>query len=229
MANDARDFAAALRQRYPETPLFLLGESMGAAAVMTAMAGDAAASLAAAVDGIILLAPAVWARETMNPFQVGLLWLAAHTLPAVTLTGRGLHIRASDNNAMLRALSADPLIIKETRVDTIYGLTNLMDAALASSEEAMGVPVLILYGRRDEIIPLKPVRALLERLLNGAGLDGGAGKITLGVYDRGFHMLTRDLEGWRVLEDMAGWIADRHASLFSGAQTHALERLTQDD
>jgi hypothetical protein len=42
-------------------------------------------------------------------------------------------------------------------------------------------------------------------------------------------MLTRDLEGWRVLEDMAGWIADRHGSLLSGAQTHALERLTQDD
>jgi len=229
MANDARDFAAALRQRYPETPLFLLGESMGAAVVMVAMTGGAGSSLAAAVDGAILLAPAIWARETMNPFQVGLLWLAAHTLPAVTLTGRGLHIRASDNNVMLRALSADPLIIKETRVDTIYGLTNLMDAALASSGEAMGAPVLILYGQRDEIIPLKPVRALLERLPHGAGLDGGAGEITLGVYDRGFHMLTRDLKGWRVLEDMAGWIADRHAFLFSGAQIHALERLTHND
>ena len=29
-------------------------------------------------------------------------------------------------------------------MDTIYGLTNLMDAALASSGEVMGVPVLIL-------------------------------------------------------------------------------------
>lgn len=236
MANDAHDFAAVLRERYPGVPLFLLGESMGAAVVMTAMTGDAQ------VDGIILLAPAVWARETMNPFQVGLLWLAAHTLPGVTLTGRGLRIRASDNTAMLRALSADPLVIKETRIDAMYGLTNLMDAALASASElraalaaeAVGMPMLILYGRRDEVIPLKPVTAMLDRLPSGS-LNGGAGGgegnggITLGVYDRGFHMLTRDLQGWRVLQDMEGWIADRDAPLPSGAGARARERLNGDD
>lgn len=233
MTTDARDFAQALGERYPGVPLFLLGESMGAAVVMTAMAENTPP----AVEGIILLAPAVWARETMNPFQVGLLWLAAHTLPGVTLTGRGLRIRASDNTAMLRALTADPLIIKETRIDAMYGLTNLMDAALASSPEMAavaerGVPVLILYGRRDEIIPLKPVTVLLERLPGVGGGDGGSGEITLGVYDRGFHMLTRDLEGWRVLEDMAGWIdamGDRAAPLSSGAHVDAWERLTGGD
>ncbi len=236
MATDARDFVGALRRRYPGTPLFLLGESMGAAVVMaslTARTEEAAASVEE-VDGIILLAPAVWARETMNPFQVGLLWLAAHTVPGVTLTGRGLRIRASNNNAMLRALSADPLIIKETRVDTVYGLTNLMDAALASSslvaaswEAGRGAPMQILYGRRDEVIPLEPVTILLERLPEDGG--NGGGEITLGVYDRGFHMLTRDLEGWRVLEDMAAWIASRTTPLPSGAHRDAWERLVGDD
>ena len=247
MTGDARDFAQALGERYPGVPLFLLGESMGAAVVMTAMTENTPGAVAA-VEGIILLAPAVWARETMNPFQVGLLWLAAHTLPGVTLTGRGLRIRASNNTAMLRALTADPLVIKETRVDAMYGLTNLMDAALASSSSVAemaassvaerGVPVLILYGRRDEVIPSEPVTVLLERLPGMGGgdrpgdSDGGGSGITLGVYDRGFHMLTRDLEGWRVLEDMAGWIdaiGDRAAPLPSGAHVDAWERLTQDE
>lgn len=228
MANDARDFADVLRERYPGVPLFLLGESMGAAVIMTAMTTDAP-SLSLVVDGIILLAPAVWARETMNQVQVGLLWLAAHTLPAVTLTGRGLHIRASDNNAMLRALSADPLVIKETRVDVLYGLGNLMDAALAAASR-LRAPALILYGRRDEVIPVKPVAAMLDRLPGpDGGSDGDVGEVTLGVYDRGFHMLTRDFQGWRVLEDMAAWIEDRAAPLPSGADARARERLAQDE
>ena len=233
MTNDAHDFVRVLRRRYPGVPLFFLGESMGAAVIMASMTEDASSSVAA-VDGVILLAPAVWARETMSPLQVGLLWLVAHTMPGVQLTGQGLRIRASDNNTMLRALSADPLVIKETRVDAMYGLSNLMDAALASAPlvAKMRAPMLILYGRRDEVIPIEPVAVMLERLPDngdGNGGDDGGGEITLGVYDRGFHMLTRDLQGWRVMEDMAAWIADPTAPLPSGAHMRARERLAEDE
>ncbi len=94
--------------------------------------------------------------------------------------------------------------------------------------------MLILYGRRDEVIPIEPVAVMLERLPytgdgNGNGGDDGGGEITLGVYDRGFHMLTRDLQGWRVLGDMAAWIADPAAPLPSGAHMRARERLAEDE
>ena len=92
--------------------------------------------------------------------------------------------------------------------------------------------MLILYGRRDEVIPIEPVAVMLERLPDNGGGNGGGdggGKITLGVYDRGFHMLTRDLQGWRVMEDMAAWIADPTAPLPSGAHMRARERLAEDE
>ena len=92
--------------------------------------------------------------------------------------------------------------------------------------------MLILYGRRDEVIPIEPVAVMLERLPDngdGNGGDDGGGEITLGVYDRGFHMLTRDLQGWRVMEDMAAWIADPTAPLPSGAHMRARERLAEDE
>jgi hypothetical protein len=42
-------------------------------------------------------------------------------------------------------------------------------------------------------------------------------------------MLTRDLQGWRVMEDMAAWIADPTAPLPSGAHMRARERLAEDE
>ena len=51
----------------------------------------------------------------------------------MTLTGSGLHILPSDNIPMLREFSRDPLVIKETRVDTIKGLVLLMSEALEAA------------------------------------------------------------------------------------------------
>src|SRR3546814_11213683 len=83
-------------------------------------------------------------------------------MPWMTLTGEGLEIWPSDNIEMLRALSLDPLVIKETRVDTIYGLVNIMDRALEAAPELDG-PALILYGSHEEVVPPAPALAILHR------------------------------------------------------------------
>ncbi len=217
MASDLREFTAVVRQRYPRVPLIILGESMGGAVTLAALAGEGLPQ----ADGVVLVAPAVWGRSTMNPFQVGALWLAAHTLPWLTLTGKGLRILASDNIEMLRSLSEDQLVIKATRIDTIYGLTNLMDAALEGAAR-LSVPALILYGLRDEVIPVRPVKEMLKNLP-----EDGARKRRLAVYGRGYHMLTRDLRADVVLEDITAWIRDRRMPLPSGADIAPLERLEE--
>ena len=109
--------------------LYLLGDSMGGAVAVVAVQTRESGTPVPDVDGVILTAPAVWAarRWTSCP---GWPWGGVRLAPGLTLTGRGFEIKPSDNIAMLRALSRDPLVIKETRVDTIYGLVDLMDAAL---------------------------------------------------------------------------------------------------
>ena len=82
----------------------------------------------ACLSGVVLVAPAVWGWQTMPLLQQAALW--SRHIPPRGLTGEGLDIRPSDNVEMLRALGRDPLVIKETRIDAIYGLTNLMEAAL---------------------------------------------------------------------------------------------------
>ena len=140
MQDDLLAAAELLCQRYPHTPLYLFGESMGGAVILS-LATRLEQTCAA---GVILAAPAVWGWETMPWWQGSLLRLAAHVAPAVTVTGEGLDIRPSDNSEMLRALGADPLVIKATRFDTIYGLTNLMQAAFAKSLR-LRLPTLLLY------------------------------------------------------------------------------------
>ena len=103
-------------------------------------------------DGIILSAPAVWGGDQLNGFYRATLWVMVRVVPGLELTGRGLKVMASDNIEMLRALGADPLFIKATRVDAIAGLVELMDIAAASVDSLDG-PLLVLGGARDEIVP----------------------------------------------------------------------------
>ncbi len=208
MQSDLVTSVGLLCARHPELRLYLLGESMGGAVIL-----DAADALAdTCVQGIILAAPAVWGWQTMPWWQRTVLWLAAHTLPGRTVTGEGLDIRPSDNVEMLRALGRDPLVIKATRIDAIYGLTDLMEAALVNSP-VLPVPTLMLYGEHDEIIPPRPTCRMLELL--PAGQPPGWRMV---LYSNGFHMLTRDLQAEVVLQDIVNWIKDSGSDMPSGLE-----------
>lgn len=184
---------ARVGELYPDRPVYLLGESMGAAVIMAAMARGAVLD----ADGVILTAPAVWGGDQLNPLYRATLWLVARLAPGLKLTGRNLGVMASDNLEALRALSADPLFIKETRVDAIAGLVELMDTAYAAADTLSG-PLLILIGERDEIVPPGAQTAMVERLR--------ATPCVRVVYPDGWHLLLRDLQRQVVWEDIIAWI-----------------------
>ena len=214
---DLADVSRLLRARYPGVPLYILGESMGGAVVITAVAGSAGAPKPVC-DGIVLVAPAVWGRATMGVVERVGLWAGNALIPAVTVTGRGLNITPSDNGPMLRALAADPLVIKETRIDTIKGLVDLMDLALASAPRLKGVPMMLLYGQHDEIVPHMPTRLFITRLPPPQRSDS-----RIALYEHGYHMLLRDRDAASVIDDVAAWLDDHRAELPSGADRRARE------
>ncbi len=211
LGNDLMSLAGLIRERHPGRPLYILGESMGGAVAMVAFAENPAF----VVDGAVLSAPAVWARSTMPGYQRVALEIAAHLVPWGYLTGEGVRIQASDNIEMLRALGRDPLIIKRTRVDAVYGLTDLMDQALASSGR-ITAPLLLLYGERDEVIPQDPTL----QAWNGLPAEAKS-RQRLALYEDGWHMLLRYLGAEVVLDDVAAWIVDPKAPLPSGADRRA--------
>ncbi|QKT03995.1 lysophospholipase [Ectothiorhodospiraceae bacterium 2226] len=205
---DAQQMIGLLQVEYPDLPLFVMGESMGGAVLITTLSRADAPD----VDGAILIAPAVWARTTMNPFQRAALWVVSRLLPEREVTGRGLSITPSDNIAMLREQGRDPLVIKQTRIDALNGIVTLMDEALASARK-LKAPALILYGARDEIIPKRPTCHMIATLPRDPGP-----RWRLAYYPDGYHMLTRDLQGPVVLEDIGAWIGDPGSPLPSGQE-----------
>ncbi len=216
LAADAATASQILRRRYPGVPLYLLGDSMGGAVAVAAMTRESGAPIPD-VDGVILTAPAVWGRATMGLLPRLALWAGVRLMPGLTLTGRGLEMKPSDNIAMLRSLSRDPLVIKETRVDTIYGLVDLMDAALDSAP-LLDAPLLVMYGAKDEIVPKTPIRRFVSSLPPEC-----RHRAKLAWYKDGYHMLLRDLEGPVVAADVASWVLAPSAPLPSGADRAAAE------
>ncbi len=215
MVEDLKIATELINARHPGVPVYLLGESMGAAVVILAMAGEDPPT----VDGVVLSAPAVWARETMPFYQRGALWMASRLIPWAKFTGRGLGIQASDNLEMLYALGRDPLVIKRTRVSAMEGLTNLMSDALTAAPRFRG-RALVLYGKKDEVVPREPVLKFWRELPRPA--TGGPRPV---LYPNGWHMLLRDLEAELVLADIAAWATVPEAPLPSGADDGALVRL----
>jgi len=206
---DAAAVAALLCQRYPDTPLYLVGESMGGAVVMDMLTSFGRDDC---VAGVILVAPAVWGWQTMPVMQRSALRFLAHSFPGYAPTGSGLGVTASDNREMLHQQWLDPLVIKETRIDALFGLTNLMESALLASA-SIDRPALILYGERDEIIPPNATCLMLKTLPEQSDNNW-----RLVLYSEGYHMLTRDLQAQRVYDDMLAWLSGLHSSLPSAEE-----------
>ena len=97
---------------------------------------------------------------------------------------------------------ADPLVIKDTRIDAILGVTRVMGSAYNNADDVNGA-VLFLMGEKDEIIPLKAMEKTAMRL---------SGDITFRRYPDGWHMLLRDLQAAAVWRDVADWISKRSAA-----------------
>lgn len=211
MQQDIRTMLSLLAQEHPDSPLYLLGESMGGAAAITACAGGHCPELA----GLMLVAPALWADSGMTHFYRFGLWMMAHTIPSSRWTGEDFDIMASDNIEMLRELANDPLVIKETRVDALYGLVSLMDEAAQKIPDIQH-PVLMLYGANDQLVPPYPIAKALEQLQS---------PYNVAYYDDGYHMLLRDLQRDIVFKDMVHWMKDRYTPLPSGADMGWKEEL----
>ena len=210
LTGDLRTVVALVRARHPHAVLAVVGESMGGAVAIVA---DASPDPPLGVDRWVLASPAVWGWGAQSPLNAVALWTAAHVAPGMLLTAPNWlarRIHASDNREELLRMGRDPNMIFATRVDTTYGLVNLMQSA-RERIGAMRDPadVLYLYGAHDDLVPKAAAVFAATALARAGGRTAW--------YAHGFHLLQRDLGRAQVLDDVLAFLRDPRAPLPSGA------------
>jgi alpha-beta hydrolase superfamily lysophospholipase len=152
-------------------------------------------------------------------------WYARSSLRVLSHSWRGLKLSGritgrvpTDDAQALRQLHEDPLVIHRARMDALWGLADLMDAVTSVSEPPP-VPVLILYGAQDKIVPAQAMCAWIQDFRPTGGWR-------FAFYPDGWHLLTRDRDARTVHDDLAAWFMRPGVDLPSGADGGlAVERL----
>lgn len=216
MCSDLHTIIRLVRNRHPHIPVYILGDSMGGAVTMAADTPDNPLP----GDGVILTAPAVWSRKTMPWYQRWALAAAARVVPWMKVSPDGLDITPSDNKQMLQELGRDPMVARQSRIASLYGLSNLMDAAYAAAGR-FNKKALFLYGARDEIIPAEPMADVFRTRLQQTGSEPQR----FLFYENGYHMLLRDLQAEVVREDILFWL-NTPAGAFPSVQSGAACEIT---
>lgn len=159
MAEDALDAAHMLLDRVGrETPLFIVGESMGAAVAVHAAARNKLPHL----RGLVLLAPgalASRARQQLIAFVAAAVRFVAGDSGIVFERLAGSDLTAS---AAIR-LMGDPLVLRQIRPEMLSGMADLAASAVAEAS-SVATPVLTMIGARDELVRLACVRQLFDNL-----------------------------------------------------------------
>lgn len=205
MREDLRTAVKVAREENPDAVLAVVGISMGGAVAMSTFGEGNGLE----VDRLILSGPGLRGWGAIPLYQAAALHVSARVRPGwVVVPPKGLvKIEPSDNNEMLRRTWSDPLMLRDNRIDQVYGLVTLMENA---HKAAINLPeqTLFLYGAKDIVVPAKGVKRTAKRL---------PGHVRTAYYQNGYHMLMRDLQAENVWKDVYSFLTDPDADLPSGA------------
>lgn len=196
LISDAREALRLVRARHPGVPVFVLGESMGGAVALAMRPRD--------VDGVILSSPGIWAGPYLSDLLRGLLWGASRVLGPLAVPASAGNITASDNREALLRFSSDPLILRQVRMDMMAGVVELMDRAVAALPDCCGeVPVLLMVGGKDQVVPTRIARRALH--------DVHFPRVAF--YPEGWHLLLRDNIRADIARDILAFMGDPRRTL----------------
>jgi acylglycerol lipase len=190
MTQDVIDAAEFLRLRYGrELPLFILGESMGAALAVHAAARDAA------IAGLVLVAPGAVTGSWQRLFGAYLMRILNKMLPNSAIRIERLSAWDFTPGAGLR-LMFDPLVLRSARPSMLIGLFKLALGAVDAAR-SVRVPVMTLVGGRDDLLRLACVAHLYAEL---------AGDKQWRLFRTGPHLLLHWKHRERVLTRIFRWL-----------------------
>jgi acylglycerol lipase len=191
---DLHAFLAKVREWQPKIPLFLLGNSLGGLVVL-----EYALNHPKGLTGVIAAAPPL-GRLGVPPVLMTLGRVLSRVLPRFSLrVGMDLTGLARDP-AVMEAVLADPLFHRRGTARLSTEVTAAIDR-VQSQAGAFGVPLLLLHGSADRMVPPDGSREFFSKLR----FPGSEFK----EYPEAYHGLFADIDADRVLQDLLRWMDAR--------------------
>ena len=163
------------------------------------------------IDGVILIAPAIWNFSKMNPIKKIFLNVLSSLLPNLKLDGGDfIKVTACNNVEILKALAKDKYFIHKPNLKSLNGIAELMDESYEDTEnflDQLAYRTLIILPVKDEIVPRKPLTKLLIDKK-----DSIKDNLTLAIFKNNYHMILRDLESETISKFLADWIHNLYSS-----------------
>jgi acylglycerol lipase len=203
MIRDVIEGALFLRMRFGyDLPLFVVGESMGAALAVHCAARAPDLEL----SGLVLAAPgAIWSawRRIAGGFVT---WFLRRFAPGSSITIERTSAWDYTPATGIRLLG-DPAVLRQVRPATLFGLFKLAIGAV-NAAEFVRIPVLAMAGGKDDVLRLRCIGRLYDRL---------AGDKTWAFFADAPHLLLHWKHHDRVIALVLEWIDGRLART-AGAQ-----------
>ena len=194
LVSDLTEIVELVRTEHPAEPIYISGQSLGAAVILNAAAKERLPS----VDGVILISPAVNARRSVGRGLQLFAAIGARIAPTRSVPRPPDSITSvTDNPDYQHSLLEDPLNMQRFTLGLVYGALTATDDAMAGAER-LTVPTLLLYGEHDVVIDAEDFQEASRRV---------AGPKRVISYPDGYHALLVDNQRERVFEDIATWIA----------------------
>ncbi len=153
---DLHAFLTVLRQRFPDTVLFLLGHSLGGLIVVRYLE-----RYPGSVGGAVLISPALEFAVSVPLWKRALAHAVSHLYPSFSLPSGIAPEALSRDPEVVEAYRRDPLV---HRVATARWFVETLRAQREALEEAhrIAAPVLVVYGTADRIISPEVVVRFFE-------------------------------------------------------------------
>ena len=194
LVSDLGIFIGRAHREHPDTPVILLGHSMGGAVALAC-----ALKHHKVLRALVLSAPALAAGEALPAFKV---WMGK-LLSAIAPNTGALKLPAaavSRDPAVVRAYESDPLVFRGSiPARTLAELLLAMERLQHTAHE-LRLPVLVQHGTADSLVPLAAVYPIYQHL-------GVAKSRTLQVYEGLYHEVYNEPERDRVIGDLEAWLA----------------------
>lgn len=196
------DIAATLdwvRSCWPERPIVLMGESMGASIALQYAARAQQQATAAAVAGLALVSPVLSAVVHPSPREILRylrLLVTAPSRSAIPVTGREeLGCRDSAFNDRLRA---DPLFVRQVSVHFLNNLTRWLRQTRRLAAQ-ISLPLLVLQGERDYVARPGATAAFFSQVATSDR--------HLVTFPEAYHCLLYDPATPLVIQALTAWLA----------------------